>query len=287
MSKIMKSLFFLFILLPLSAHSATWKKFTGGVPVQVCPENFIFVPALAGYTTIDFCVAKYEMKNDGADMPVSVAAGTPWTWVTKDWARWKCKLIGAGFDLISNDQWQTVARNIAGTAVNWSSGVVASGALNAGHSDDSPSSSLAASTDDLNGNCLSTGQTCTSTTWSSQRRTHQLSNGNIIWDFAGNVNEWVTNENTAAAGADVYLASQTDGLIRQTRYGAATGTICASPGVSPYCGMGQGLFNASSGAIMRGGDWSYLASSGIFATSLGTAPSTATASKGFRCIFIP
>lgn len=283
----MKQIFLILILIPFSGQSATWKKTIGGVPVQVCPENYIFVSALAGYTTIDFCVAKYEMKNDGADMPASVAAGTPWTWVTKDYARWKCQLQGVGFDLISNDQWQTIARNIAGTAVNWSSGVVASGELNAGHSDNSPASSLAASTDDLNGNCLSTGQTCTSTTWNSQRRTHQLSNGNIIWDFAGNVIEWVTNDSNAVTGADVYISTQSDGLIRQTKFGAATGTICASPGVSPYCGMGQGLFNASAGAIMRGGDWNYGISSGVFATSLNTNPSTATASKGFRCIFIP
>lgn len=287
MSTFMKYILLILILMPQSGRSATWKKIIGGVPAQVCPENYILVPALAGYTTIDFCVAKYEMKSDGAEMPESVAAGTPWVWISKDYARWRCKLLGAGFDMISNDQWQTIARNIAGTASNWSSGVVASGELNAGHSDSTPNNSLAASTDDLNGNCLSTGQTCTSSTWNSQRRTHTLSNGNVIWDFAGNVSEWVTNDSTAAVGADGYISTQNDGLIRQIRYGAASGTICASPGVSPYCGMGYGVFNSNQGAVFRSGDWDSGIYAGVFTTSLNTAPSTATGFKGFRCVFIP
>lgn len=280
-------LIFLLSLTTLSSQGATWKKTIGGPPVQVCPDNYIFVPALAGYTTLDFCVAKYEMKNDGYGMPTSVAAGFPWVSVDRPTARAKCKALGVGFDMISNDQWQSIARNIAGVASNWSGGAVGgAGQLNRGHSDGTPNNSLAAVTDD-NNPCSGTGETCSIATWDSQRRTHTLSNGNVIWDFAGNVQEWVTNDSDVSNGATAYISTLSDGLLRQTRFGAATGTICTTSGSTPYCGMGQGLFAYTSGGMFRSGDWAGGISTGIFTVSLNTAPAVGTTSKGFRCIFIP
>lgn len=281
-------LIFLLSCAAFSSQAATWKKTIGGPPVQVCPDNYIFVPALAGYTTLDFCVAKYEMKNDGYGMPTSVAAGLPWVSIDRPSARAKCKALGVGFDMISNSQWQSVARNIAGVASNWSGGVVGgTGQLNRGHSDDSPSSAIAASTDDTSGNCANTGETCSSTVWSTERRTHTLSNGNVIWDLAGNVVEWVTNDSDVSNGANTNISNLSDGLLRQVRFGAATGTICSTPGSNPYCGMGYGNFAFTSGGIHRGGDWSSGVATGIFTTSLNTTPSVGSTSKGFRCVFIP
>ena len=40
-----------------------------------------------------------------------------------------------------------------------------------------------------------TGQTCSSSVWDDQRRTLLLSNGNFIWDLAGNMWEWVDHYN--------------------------------------------------------------------------------------------
>lgn len=280
-------LIFLLSITTLSSQATTWKKTIGGPPVQVCPDNYIFVPALAGYTTLDFCVAKYEMKTDGYGMPISQAAGTPWVSIDRPSARAKCKALGVGFDMISNDQWQSIARNIAGVGSNWFGGVVGgAGQLNRGHSDGLPNNFLAAVTDD-NDPCNGTGQTCSSSTWDSQRRTHTLSNGNVIWDFAGNVAEWVTNDSNISNGATAYISTLNDGLLRQTRFGAASGTICTTTGSSPYCGMGQGQFAFTSGGVHRGGDWTSGIATGIFATSLNTVTSVGTASKGFRCVFIP
>lgn len=282
-------LFFTFLLsiLALSSEAATWKKTVGGSAVQVCPDNFIFVPALASYATLDFCVAKYEMKDDGYGMPISQASGLPWVSLDRPTARAKCKALGVGFDMISNDQWQSIARNIAGVASNWSGGSVGgAGELNRGHSDGLPNNSIAAVTDD-NDSCNGTEQTCSSTVWSDQRRTHTLSNGNIIWDLAGNVQEWVTNDSDVSNGPSTYISTLSDGLLRQTRFGASTGTICTASGASPYCGMGRGIFAANNGGIHRGGDWSSGILTGIFATSLSTATSAGTTSKGFRCVFIP
>jgi len=282
--------FFFIITITNVAHSATWKKITSGTPnVQVCPTGYIFVPALSGYTTRDFCVAKYEMKNDGYGAAVSKMAGVPWVSINRATARAACKTLGAGYDMISNDQWQTIARNIAGTASNWSGGALASGELNRGHSDNSPANVLAAADD--TDPCNGTGATCLPTSWDSQRRTHTLSNGNVIWDFAGNVSEWITNDSNISNGSDDYISAMSGGDIRQTRYGVASGNICPSPSASPYCGLGYGWFNYGAGAVLRGGNYgtgTYAGErAGVFATGLGYAPTATDTFFGFRCVFVP
>ncbi len=256
-------------------------------PSVTCPTGYALVPASTTYFTKQFCVAKYEMKNDGYGTAVSIATGTPWTSITRSSAREMCKALGYNYDLISNDQWQTIARNIASTASNWSSGIVADGELNRGHSDNAPASNLAAVADDDNA-CSGTGQSCSSTVWNSQRRTHVLSNGNIVWDFAGNVSDWITNYSNAVVGAEGYVSAMTGGDIRQTRYGADTATICSTPSVSPFCGMGKGYFNSSlDGGVFRGGYRDFLVSAGVFTTGLNASSNYSGANIGFRCVFIP
>ena len=49
---------------------------------------------------------------------------------------------------MTNDQWMTIATNIANQGNNWDSGIVGDGALFAGHNDKSPSEALEASTQD-------------------------------------------------------------------------------------------------------------------------------------------
>lgn len=292
-------LFFLFTFFTCSVFAATWKK-TSTTPVSSisstagmaltsaqCPDNYIFIPKLYSYTVSNFCVAKYEMKNDGYGMAVSQVSGAPWASVDRPTARSACQALGKGYDMISNDQWQTIARNIAATAINWNTGIVASGELNRGHWDGVPNNSLSASSDDVNGNCSGTGQSCSSSVWDSQRRTHVLSNGSVIWDFAGNVLEWVTNNSNVANGADGYMSTMSSGDVRQNRYGAASGTICATPSVSPYCGMGHGWFNYTAGSVLRGGYWGSAYGAGIFVAYLGHPTSYTNANIGFRCVYVP
>ena len=275
------------------SFAATWKKLTtsvgtgtAGTPLQSsqCPSGFVFVPKNTTYTAVDFCVMKYEAKNDGYGTAVSTATGVPWVNINRATSRSNCQALGAGYDMISNDQWQTIARNIAGVASNWKNGVVGDDQLNRGHSDNAPSSALVAVTDD-NDPCNGTGQTCSSSTWDSQRRTHALSNGNKIWDFGGNVWEWVTNDNTVVNGADGYISTMSGADIRQTRYGASA--FCATPGASPYCGMGHGYFNYSTGAVLRGGHWNFDVNVGVFAVHLNIAPTGTATTMGFRCVFVP
>ena len=174
-----------------------------------CPSGFVAVPPLSGYASLSFCVAKYEMKDDGSGNAISKAQGFPIINVTKSEATTKCTDIDSNYDLIGNDEWQAIARNIESVTSNWSGGKVGStGGLNRGHTDSGPYKKLEASLFDSQA-CFKTGQTCSGTTWHVQRRTHVLSNGEIIWDLGGNVREWVKETNYSKFGANDNIAQIT------------------------------------------------------------------------------
>ena len=151
-------------------------------------------------TSKDFCVMKYPSKNNGSNIGSSTAASTPWVSIPRGIdesspgsAFKACSDNGAGYRLISNTQWQTIARNIEGVGANWSGGAVGNGVLSKGHSDLSPSGTLANTAD--NDPYFGTGNSQTQAAgggWE-QRRTYSLSNGEIIWDLSGNVQQWVSD----------------------------------------------------------------------------------------------
>ena len=175
-----------------SAHSVS-KDVTNNF---ICPENFVGIPSLGDYTVNSFCVSKYEMKNDGSGNAVSQAAGAPYTGVNRDEAVVKCTGIGPGYDLLTNDGWQSMVRHIELMADNWSGGNVGSSeGLSQGHAYSVPNQALAASSDDNKG-CHGTEQICDGRTWNKQRRTHTFSNGEVIWDVSGNAWEWVKDDNS-------------------------------------------------------------------------------------------
>lgn len=272
---------------PAGMTSAVNKAYVDSVvssPSVTCPTGYVLVPGNAAYFPNQFCVAKYEMKDDGYGTAVSTAAGLPWVMIDRPTARGQCQALGSGYDMISNDQWQTIARNIASVASNWSTGIVSSGELNRGNSDNDPGIALAAVMDD-NDPCNGTNDTCTASTWNGQRRTHVLSNGNTIWDFSGNVYSWLTNNSSSSNGANGYMSTMSGGDIRQTRYGPSA--FCEAPSVSPYCGMGNGVFFGITYAVARGGYWSSDLAAGVFNTRLSYDATTTNTFIGFRCVFVP
>jgi hypothetical protein len=283
-----KLILLLLFAIPLEAQ--TWKK--AEVRNTICPPHYILVPHKLPYTTRDFCVGKYETKELSESMNFAPSPSrAPVVSIRRDYVnapfnvgmRVNCQGQGPGFDLISNDQWQTIARDIAGVDSNWSGGVAYSGELNRGHSDGAPANSLAASTDD--DPCFGTGETCSASVWNSQRRTHTLSNGNVIWDFAGNVHEYVSNVSTISPGASDYAANFNSGDYRQTSYGHDS--FCALPSVSPYCGYGYGIVATASGAVARGGDYDDGVDAGVFAAKLDINGTSNYSTVGSRCVFQP
>ena len=111
------------------------------------------------------------------------------------WLKMECSSIGLGFHLITNDEWMTVGANAAAQTSNWSGGAVGSGKLYRGHSDNSPASTCAASTDDtlffVETDCTAKAAGGGEDDETTQKRIHNLSNGSIVWDLAGNVYNWV------------------------------------------------------------------------------------------------
>ena len=271
----------------------------------VCPTDFVGVPSLQGYTTNSFCVMKYEAKNDGSNNAISQAAGSPYVSLNHDDSREKCQDIDTtGYDLITNDEWQSIARNIELVGSNWDTGTVGSsggafGGLNRGHSDGSPTKALAANSDDNNA-CHETGNTCDGSTWHSQKRTHTLSNGEVVWDISGNVQERIRGESSTNYGSGAYIllitntSHSTLGSINgdtRTAKGhfGSSGNYTNLTANSSRGGLGYATLGPSAGSITRGGSWatSFPGGVGIFSVSLGFSLSSIHPTIGFRCVYNP
>ncbi len=162
-----------------------------------CPQGYILVFGDVFYKTSDFCVMKYEAKMKEEDgktliLPLPDGKRVYGADVNLDKARELCNGIGQGYALISNEEWMTIAVNIAQNPHNWSGQEVGKGAINRGHSDKNPAAHLNAEKDD--NPCFGTlNDSCNDPThvdWS-QKRTHELINGEIMWDLAGNEDEFV------------------------------------------------------------------------------------------------
>lgn len=148
-----------------------------------CPEGYVKVAANEEYGVKDFCVMRHEAsKQDDLSLtPVSIAGRVPWHGkeVSRDNASRWCASLGAGFSLISNAQWQTIAQNIenatdsSGLFINWSNGSkLGENNINMGKYN-------------LQDSTLQEVQTG----WFPEKRSHILSGGEKIWDISGSADE--------------------------------------------------------------------------------------------------
>jgi hypothetical protein len=288
-----------------SAYQYTAGATASGIPGITCPTNYLAVgPNTDVLVTDAFCVAKYEMKilgDNNGDQGYSAAfvadsrsSGTPWVNLSRNASITECQALGVGYDLISNAQWQAVAREIelaqtAGVYLNWSNGSTSgANALNRGHSDSTPNNALAASLD--SDPCFGTGQaSCANNTNAdfTQKRTHTLASGEVIWDVGANVREWVKQDIVAGPpyeGADNYVSQQpwTSGLNHPEMWGSFGNYISKNSG--EYGGLGRGFLGSSSGAVLRGGFWFNGTDSGVFAANLSFTTVSTQNLIGFRCV---
>jgi len=259
--------------------------------------TWVGVPGDAVYGTAGFCVQKYIPSNVSS-VATSQTGTNPWVSISQTTALTTCTNLGVGYHLITNPEWMTIAANIANTASNWSNGVVGSGTLAAGHGDNSPTTACAADASDANGwvetNC--TGQTQGALAYN-QRRTRDLSNGNVIWDIGGNVWQWVN-----ASDSSGKPGSATSAWNEYSAMGAGTANWPRSAFVpqnsvqswwtdSWYSAQSIGKIypgtNGSGGALLRGANWPNGSGAGPFAVNLSLAPSGAFADIGFRCAWQP
>jgi len=196
--------------------------FAEGYRRASCPVGMIEVPPSPQDGMDGFCVDKYEAKSDSSNA-VSEAAGSPWVSITQYDAREEC--IRAGKHLITEQEWLAIAHNVEDVGWNWDGGVAGTNQMSDGHSDDDGSGALVADiTGDPDDNpCVNTGQSCDTSTWSTQRRTYKLSNDEYIWDLGGNVWEWVDQATYAAYpvannwAAWTVCSTSGDGICGNTR----------------------------------------------------------------------
>ena len=254
---------------------------------------------------------KYEAKKDSTTgLPVSTTAGTPF--VSISWYEAKDACQTAGAHLITNGEWMTVARNIEATAINdidASAGIQ----LATGHTDNAPGSALAAATEGALTSCTltsslghadnascslrtdtniysGTGQSYATTGYSSggannsQMRTHVLSNGNVIWDLSGNVWEWTDMQCTSANWYNTGWVQWDNGNVTdwEKKVAGPNGALTSANGSGQYYGC-----SAAGNALLRGAGWDYGSNAGVFAVSLGDAPTTTYTRIGFRCALQP
>lgn len=315
--KILTISFFLFHISNISQAAglgpgAFWQK----IEPIICPAGYILIPrnTVVG-TNKDFCVAKYEMRNVGG-VATSTPTGTPWTGsgvggVTFARAKDYCNALNTingvtnKYALITNPEWMTIARNAELVNENWSpvGGVQTAGVgvMARGHSDTNPDAPLASSTDDdpYSGTGNSAAQTANSG-WE-QRRTHFLSNGEVIWDIAGNMWEYVDWEVAASDKATPSSGSTSNStfelntltlkisnahVMKRVTWEQNFTSLNSTNGLGNYNPYTEP--NSSNGLTRRGGRWNGGQSAGVFTLSFWpSATYNGDGYHGFRCVYRP
>lgn len=255
---------------PVSEGSCSGHPSGGGGGVTLnCPTGFISVPGSSHYGTGDFCVMQYEAKNVGG-IATSQANGTPWVSISQTNAIAQSANACDGCALITEAQWMTIATNVLSVDSNWSGGSVGSGTFPRGNSN---SSAALDGSGDLSG---------------VNKRTLTLTNGEIIWDFAGNVWEWTQG---TIMGGQPGLSGESNFTWKDYNNGSLqwnslpsssrpTGTLYPrSAGVG---GLSSNTGDSSARAFHRGGSWSNSSDAGVLSVILSAAPPDAYTSIGFR-----
>jgi prepilin-type N-terminal cleavage/methylation domain-containing protein len=256
-----------------------------------CPVGFIVVPGNALFSTSDFCVMKYEARMASATVPISQSTGTPWVSISQTNAiSYSANVAGCtGCHLMSEAEWLTVAHNILSVGSNWTGGSVGSGTLYSGHADNAPANALSATSDDNDGY-----NTTGNVTPSVERRTMTLSNGEVIWDFSGNVGEWTSS--TIPGGQQPGLSGEVafawkewnngsllmNGLPAMTRPIFGNGSASAWSSTQRLGKINSNYADATLRAFRRGGYWSNTNNAGIFSLVLSNAVSDVQTFIGFR-----
>ncbi len=263
-----------------------------GLPPPICATGYIVVPGSSTYGTSDFCVMKYEAKNVGG-IATSQVALTPWTTISQTSAITTSVAACTGCHLITEAEWLTIAQNVLNVASNWDNGAgvhtVGTGYIYSGHNDSTPANAIEATTNDSDGYYL-TGNVAPST----QKRTLTLSNGEVIWDLAGNVYEWTTG----TVQSPTVQPGVTGGGYAMREWTAITNPGTVSPNPSPATTgiAGSGTWGSSYGigriysnadyvasiGFRRGGCQGVGSIGGLLTLSLDWDPGSSSATVGFR-----
>lgn len=241
---------------------------------------------------LGFYVMKYEAKNVSG-VATSQTSSNPWVEISQLDAITACSNLGSGYHLINNAEWTALARNIEAQSSNWSGGIIGSGTLSRGYSgsvseggDLFTNTILAPSTGigyEYNTGADSVGSTGNHL----YKRTHTLSNSQIIWDLAGNSWEWNNNTCQQGSGSGFWYY---DGTIwdewndinlsdYEKNTAGPVGNYTSINGVGQYYGC-----RINGNALRRGGGIVSTGSiDGVFSFNMYHLPTMTFMDIGFRC----
>jgi len=226
---------------------------------QLAASEYITVPEVTlpnGLVVPSFRCAKFLSSRGHNDTPLSLFTAAPWVEINYQESRDAAK--NAGLNLITETQCLAIAYNISQQAINWTGGEVGKGDLFQGLRNGDFEEAQPA-------NIESKDET--------ERRWFELSNGERIYDFAGNAYTWVFDD---VQGDENGLPS----IIK-----ADSPSLTTAPFPSRKKGMGwrpNGQCDWSGRALVRGGGWCSESFAGAFYL-VGDWPDYRNGSVGFRC----
>jgi prepilin-type N-terminal cleavage/methylation domain-containing protein len=245
-----------------------------------CPTGFIPVPGSATYGQAGFCVMKYAASQVGSTTtPISQASGTPWVNISQTTAIANSPNVAGctGCHLITEAEYMTIAQNVLSVPSNWSGGTVGSGYIPRGNSN---SSAAMDGTTDLTG---------------VNKRTLTLTNGQVIWDLAGNVWEWTTGQTNGTTAQQPGISGSGWNWHEWTSI-TANSSLAINPFPSGTGLSGSSTWNSTQGigqiysnsddtglyGFLRSGYWNYGGLAGVLTLGLSHGPGTAGNGLGFR-----
>lgn len=222
-------------------------------------SEYITVPDVTlpgGRFAPSFRVGKFISSRGPGDIPVSIASGKPWVEISYHDAR---KAAGqAQLAVLTETQALAIAWDISQQDINWTGGKVGEGDLFQGLRNGAIDEAQPGSYEPEN---------------PAERRWHQLSNGERIYDFAGNAYTWIFDD----------VQGDENGLTTIIKVDSISLTTAPYP--SRQNGMGyrpDGERDWSGSALFRGGCWFSESNAGAFYLNRGW-PGFAIGSVGFRC----
>jgi len=203
-------------------------------------STYITVPQVTlpdGTVVESFRAAKYLSSRGAAGFAVSAEDGKPWVNINYNDARKAC--LRSGATLILESQALAIAYDISQQDINWTGGKVGSGSIYQG----------------IHLGNVNEAQPATFEPEESERRWHQLSNGEHIYDFAGNAFTWVFDN----------VQGDIDG--KNSKIAADSISLTTAQFPSREKGMGyrpDGARDWSGLALVRGGCWDSGSYAGVF-----------------------
>jgi|GEM_PF-43656 len=221
---------------------------------------FVTVPEVIlpnGATVPSFQVGQYACtQNKDGQLSIS-AKDKPWVQISYYEARKVSE--AAGLNLITELQYLALAFEIAKQDINWTGGKFGVGSVYQGLHKFTAKSAQAGKFE---------------SSVPEERRWHQLSNGEVIYDIAGNCFSWVFDN----------VQGNEEGLVSQS-FAANSPSLTLAPFPSSKQGVGSRPDDGESWAgyaLIRGGYWRSGSGAGVFCVE-GGWPELAYEYVGFRC----